>query len=123
MECNVKVEPGYIRVDVVNRETAEETAQFIDAILAALREHRIPKILLVLRKSRAIFKVGQYNLIDAFKAGALIPGLRIAHVSDSPELQASQDYIALLGRQHGIASRAFKDEDAALSWLLSGEPA
>jgi hypothetical protein len=44
--------------------------------------------------------------------------LRIALASDSRELLASQQYIALLAQQRGIDVAAFAAEPAARQWLL-----
>lgn len=124
MRYSVSVEDSHIRCEVFDRKTVEETKQFVDAIFEKLRETKMRRVLVLIRDSQPIFTVGRYQLEQIFKsAAAMVPGLRVAHVSDSKELQASQDYIALLGRQQGVACRALRDEQEGLKWLLSEEPA
>jgi hypothetical protein len=48
-----------------------------------------------------------------------IAGLKVAFIADTRELQMSQQYIALLGRQRGLQFEAFDSEAAALAWLTS----
>ena len=100
------------------RQGGEETRAFVDAILAALREHKMTRLLISVRASRPVFKVEQYGLSDALLqvAGS---GLRVAFIADSKEIAMSQEYIALLGRQRGLDFRTFPTEEAALAWLLA----
>lgn len=120
MRFTVEPREGYLRAEMRYRESAEETKQFVEAIVEAIGRHRLGRVLIVIRESQAVFRVGRYNLFEAFRAALeIVPDLRVAHVSDSPELRASQDYIALLARQHGIAAKAFPDEEEALEWLLA----
>ncbi len=124
MRYTVQVEGSHIRCEVCDRKTVDETKQFVDAIFEKLRETKIRRVLILIRDSQPIFTVGRYQLEQIFKnAATMVPGLRVAHVSDSKELQASQDYIALLGRQQGVACKAIREEHEALRWLLSEEPA
>lgn len=82
-----------------------------------LREHGIPRILISVRASRPVFKVGQYGLSDALAQVAGM-GLRVAFISDSKEIAMSQQYIALLGQQKGRDFSAFPTEQEAVKWLL-----
>jgi hypothetical protein len=124
LRYSVRIEDSHIRCEVFDRKTVQETKEFVDAVFEKLRETRMRRVLILIRDSQPIFTVGRYQLEQTFKsAAAMVPGLRVAHVSDSKELQASQDYIALLGRQQGVACRAIGDEPEALRWLLSEEPA
>ena len=111
---------GYLKAEMSERDTAAETAEFVDAIVAALRSHDVRKLLISTRKSRPVFKVEDWKLSAALDAVMSIPGLRVAFVSDTRELAMSQDYIALLGRQRGLEFRAFgADEPAAVAWLTA----
>ena len=119
MRYTITAQGGYLRAEMTGRDTAAETREFVDAIVKGLRESGLNRLLIVIRQSRAIFKVGEYNIDDYFKAVASIPDLRVAHVGDTAELRASQEYIALRGKQHGVECRALKDEKEAVGWLLS----
>jgi len=98
------------------RETGEETRVFVDAIIAALRQHKLARLLISVRSSRPVFKVEQYGLSEALMQVANM-ALRVAFIADSKEVAMSQQYIALLGQQRGLDCRTFDDEAAAVAWL------
>ena len=112
MLCEITVEAGYLRVDLFNRETAEETRDALAAIAAEARKHACSQILISVHASRPIFKVEQYGLPDYFRELG-----RIALTGDSAELRISQQYIESLARRNGINVRSFPNEQAALSWF------
>jgi hypothetical protein len=118
MRYTIDVHPDYIKAEMREREAAEETREFVEAILAALRQHKLPRLLISVRSSRPVFKVEEYGLSDALVqlAGT---GLRVAFIADDKETAMSQEYIALLAQQRGLDFQTFgDDEQAALAWLL-----
>lgn len=121
MRYTIEKQPaGYLKAEMVDRDTAEETAQFVTAIVQALRTQEGRKLLISTRQSRPVFKVEDWKLSAALDQVMSIPGLKVAFVSDTRELAMSQDYIALLGRQRGLDFQAFgADESAAVAWLVS----
>ena len=112
MLCEFTVEAGYLKVDLFNRQTAEETRDALAAIAAEARKHACSQILISVHASRPIFKVEQYGLPDYFKELG-----RIALTGDSAELRISQQYIESLARRNGINVRSLPNEQAALDWL------
>lgn len=116
MRYTIEVQPGYLKAEMRARETAEETREFVQGILAALREHRPARLLISIRESRPVFKVEEWGLSDAMTQ-VLGSGLRVAFIADSKELAMSQEYIALLGRQKGLDFRTFASEQEAVDWL------
>jgi len=112
MLCEISVEAGYLKVDLFNRQTAEETRDALAAIAAEARKHACSQILISVHASRPIFKVEQYGLPDYFKELG-----RIALTGDSAELRISQQYIESLARRNGINVRTFPNEQAALYWF------
>ena len=103
---------------MVERDTAAETAEFVQAIVAALRQHGVSRLLISTRRSRPVFKVEAWKLSEALNQVMSIPGLRVAFISDTREIAMSQEYIALLGRQRGLDFRSFDGDDAAaVAWL------
>ena len=118
MRYSIDVRDGYLRAEMVERETPEETRQFNHAVHAAMLEKEVARLLVVVRSSRPIFRVEEYQLSEFFKAVAAIRGLRVALVSDSNELAAAHEYVELIASQKGIALRAFHAEPPALEWLL-----
>ena len=115
-----KIEPcaGYLKAEMIERDTAQETSEFVAAIVDALRSHRIYKVLISIRSSRPVFKVEEWNLSGALDQVMGMPGLKVAFIADTKEISMSQEYIALLAQQRGLAFRAFGAEKAALAWLL-----
>jgi hypothetical protein len=114
MRYTIELKSGYMKAEMRERETPEET--FVQAILAALREHKVPRVLISVRASRPVFKVEDWGLSDALSQ-VLGTGLRVAFISDSKEVAMSQQYIALLGQQKGLDFRSFATEQEAVAWL------
>ena len=110
---------GYLKAEMVERDTAAETAEFVEAIVEALLAHAADKLLISIRESRPVFKVEEWKLSAALDKVMSIAGLQVAFISDSREVQMSQEYIALLGRQRGLDFRSFESEQAAVAWLTS----
>jgi hypothetical protein len=108
---------GYLKAEMTGRETAAETAEFVQATVAALGKHQLYRVLVSIRSSRPVFKVEQWNLSQTLDLLMSTPNLQVAFISDTPELKMSQDYIALLGRQRGLAFETFATEQAAVAWL------
>ena len=117
MQVKFELLPGVLRVEIRQRETAQETRQSAEAIFAEREKHGVLALLLVVKESRPIFKVEEYGLSGLFERVAAIPGLRIANVGDSAELRSAHEYIELLAKQRGVALRAFVSEREALAWL------
>ncbi len=117
MQVKFELLPGVLRVEIRERETAEETRDGAEAIFAERAKHGVLAILLVAKDSRPIFKVEEYGLSGLLERVAAIAGLRIAVVGDSPELRSAHQYIELLAKQRGVPLRAFASEREALAWL------
>jgi hypothetical protein len=118
VKYTIELLSGYLKAEMVERETAAETADFVQAIVSALRSQAVFKLLISIRNSRPVFKVEEWKLSEALDQVMSIPGLKVAFAADTRELAMSQDYIALLGRQRGLQFEAFGSEQAALAWLL-----
>jgi hypothetical protein len=127
MKYAIEPRDGYLHATVFNRDTAEQMREFLFAVHAACREHALAKILLAVRRSRAMFKPEDYGLAGA-KGGyvneLLTPVCRVALVGDTDEVNSANEYIELVARQRGFNVRAFRDEQAAQRWLgEAGRPA
>jgi hypothetical protein len=114
---SIEVLSGYLKAEMVERESAAETAEFVDALVAALRTRGVYKLLISIRRSRPVFKVEDWKLSEALDKVMSVPNLKVAFIADTRELAMSQEYIALLGRQRGLEFEAFITEQAALAWL------
>lgn len=116
----ISAESGFLRSELFNRGTIEETQKFLEAVLAAAIRHKLPHVLICVRNSIAIFTVERYGFsryLDlAFKSR-----YKIALVGDTLELRIAHQYIATLARMRGVKVRAFPNESVAVSWLRSGD--
>lgn len=121
MRYTIVAAPRYVKAEMVERDTAEETKEFVHAILETLRKHKPPRVLVCVRSSRPVYKVDSWDLSGALDQMVLLKGLRVALIADSKELAMSQEYIALLARQRGVDFRTFAAEKEAAEWLA--EPA
>ena len=113
----ITTEPGYLRAELFERETVEETRAFLDAVVRNNAIHRRSRVLILVRASKSIFQVVAHGLMECFEQlSATVPG-QIALVGDTRDLRLSHEYIEVIARQRGLNVRSFRDEAAALAWL------
>jgi hypothetical protein len=112
MHYRIEPKGDHLRAVLYGRDTPQETRDFIHAVHAACRQHDQPRILIVVRQSRALFK-----LDDRYLKKLLSATCQVALVGDTPEVNAANEYIAMLARQQGLNIRAFQGERAAARWL------
>jgi hypothetical protein len=117
MQYKIAMERGYLRADLLERETAEETRTFLRAVVFESVKHGCPRILVHVRSSKTLFTVERYGVLETFKKLASDPAHRIALLGDTVELGMSHDYVALLARQQGISLRNFQNESQAVEWV------
>lgn len=120
MRYQIALFPDYLKAEMIERETAEETREFLDAILAAVMQHQVSRLLISVRSSRPIFKVQSYGLYQYLRKAAERSPHQIALISDSLESRLSQMYIEFLARQYGANVRCFRQEEDAIRWFKSG---
>jgi hypothetical protein len=117
MKYQITMEGGFLRADLLERETAEETRAFLQAVVLGSVNHRCSRILVHVRLSNPLFTVERHGVLGLFKKIASDPLHRIALLGDTLELGMSHDYVSLLGRQQGINLRSFKTAEEAVEWL------
>ena len=117
MNYEISAEPGFLRAKLRNRETIEESREFLEGIALENKVHRRSGILVDVRASRPIFHVDRHGLFDQCRRLLAGASCRIALLGDTKELRLSHDYIALLARQQGLDVRSFRNEVDALRWL------
>lgn len=116
MQLRITREKGYLRAELQGRETAEHMREAIRALLGECRRAGVPRVLLVTRASRPLFKVEDFGL-TAFLEREMGPACRVALVAENQELRAADEYIATMAHQKQAAVRAFAAEAAAVRWL------
>jgi len=117
MRCEITVEPGFLKAELLDRQTPEETRDALAAIAAAAREHACSQILISVRASRALSQVELPRFLEYFRELGGTPKHRIALTADSDELRLSQQYFESVTRRNGINVRSLPNEQAALDWL------
>jgi hypothetical protein len=117
MRFTVEHVENYLRGDLYNRETAEQTRQFLNAVAGEARDTAVDRVLISVHASRPIFRVRQFGLSELFEAVATRAAHRVAAVADSFEGQLAQQYAVTLARQRGLNVRSFRSEDEAIAWL------
>lgn len=117
MRYSIEARPDYLHARVSGRESAAEMREFLLAVHAACGRHGIARVLMSIRASRAVFRAEDYGL-SGYANQLATPACRMALTADTPELHAAHEYIEIVARQQGLDVRAFRDESAAVRWLL-----
>ena len=117
MQYKIAMDRGFLRADLLRRETAEETRRFLRAVVFESVRHGCPRVLVHVRSSKTLFTVEKFGVLETFKRLASDPAHRIALVGDTVEMGISHDYVALLARQQGITLRNFHNESQAIEWV------
>ena len=106
-----------LRAELIERESVDETQEFIRAVADEARKQNCLRILVWVRRSRPIFKVEQYRISEYFKQLAANREVRVALLADSEEVRAAHEYIEVLARLQGANVGTFREEPSALEWL------
>jgi hypothetical protein len=120
MKYSIEARDGYLHAAVSDRDTADEMRDFLLAVHAASKQHDLPKIVMAVRRSRAVFKPEDYGLsgnMRGYVNDLVTPACQIALVADTAELHTSHEYIEMVARQQGVNVRAFPDEASAVRWM------
>lgn len=120
MLYKISIESDYLKADLFNRKTVEETQEFFDIVANSARTHQRSRILISVHASTPLFTVERSGFLAHFRSVSVDPSHKIALVADNEELGFSHQYIEQLGRLQGINVRNFRDERAGLVWF-SGE--
>src|SRR5437879_13923818 len=107
MQYQITMERGFLRADLHDRETAEETRAFLQSVVLSSVNHRCSRILVHVRLSNPLFTVERHGVLKHFKEIAADPFQRIARLGNTLELGMSHHYVSLVGRQPGVTLRTF----------------
>ena len=117
MEYRISTENGFLKAELLDRETADETREFLQSVVLASINHRCSRVLVSVRLSKPLFTIERNGVLRTLKKIASDPTHKIALLGDTVELGMSHDYVSLLGRQQGICLRSFQREAQAVEWL------
>lgn len=122
MKYTFTARDGYLRADLFDRNTPEETRIFLEALAAQVLKGSHARVLIAVHRSRAIFKVQDYEASSFLQGLAARKSVKVALLADREDVRSSHEYIQLLAGQRGAQVRSFGDDAAAIAWL-TGEPA
>jgi hypothetical protein len=116
MRFELTLHPSYLKADLYQRKSAEETRAFLEAVASEGIKHEKWRVLISVHDSDPIFTVEKYGL-SAFIEVAQKYAEKIALVADSREVRFAHEYAAVLVRLAGVDVKTFREEDAAAAWL------
>ena len=117
--ARIAYQGGYLRAELSDRQTAEETRDFLRSVVAAATAHQCDRVLISIKDSKSLFKVEEYGISAYFKLLASNPSFRVSLLSDVEEVRVSHEYIVLLAHRYGAQVRSFRSEPDAVAWLLA----
>jgi hypothetical protein len=123
MRFHVAKLKDYLRAELLDRETVEETRHFLKAIAGEAQKAGLARALICVHTSRPIFKVEEYQASAYLKELAARPEARVALLSSRMDVRAAHEYLEVLAMQQGANVRSFTDEAQAVAWLRAETPA
>ncbi len=123
MKYTIADKEQYIRADLFERQSAEDTAAFLRAIGVERRKHQRKGVLICVHAPRAFFHVEKWHASRFLETLAGLGGVRVALVSRHFEVRLLHEYLEVLARLKHAPLRAFGNDAAALRWLLAHAPA
>ena len=119
MRFTIAALQDHLRAELFDRQTVEETREFLAALGEEALRRRSSRILVRVSSSRPIFKVENYQASSYLKQLAARPAIKMALVSNRHDIRAAHEYLEVLARQRGANLRSFAEEAPALRWLRS----
>lgn len=120
MRYQIIAESQYVRANLFNRQTAQETGEFLSAVADECIRLQCYHVLISVRSSKPIFTVEKYGLSSFIELALRYSG-KIAVLADSPEMRIAHEYAVMLARLRGVNVRTFRDDAAAAAWLVNGQ--
>ena len=117
MNYRISTGNGFLRAELFDRETADETRKFLQSVVLASIDHRCSRVLVHVRLSTPLFTIERHGVLGILRKIASDPLHKIALLGVTVALGISHDYVSLLGRQQGIRLRSFQGEAEAVEWL------
>src|SRR5690349_11925437 len=101
MRYELNVHPSYFRADLYNRQTADETREFLAAVATEAIKNEKWRVLISVHQSAPIFTVEKYGL-SYFIELAQKYAEKIALVADTREVRMAHEYASVLVRLAGV---------------------
>lgn len=116
MRFQLTLHPSFLKADLYQRKSAEETREFLEAVAAEGIKHEKWRVLISVHDSDPIFTVEKYGL-SSFIEVAQKYAEKIALVADTREVRIAHEYAAVLVRIGGVDIKTFREDAAAIVWL------
>jgi hypothetical protein len=118
MRYKITAKSEFLVAQLFDRDTAEETQEFLRAVVLENKTQRRRLVLLDIRSSRPLFHDPErLRLFDDFKELLFDRSCKLALLGDTKELCISHEYLTLLAQQRGLNVRSFRDRVVAFKWL------
>ena len=119
MKCTIVDKEDYIRADLLERQSAEETEAFLKAIGVERRKHQRKGVLICVHTTRTFFRVEKYHASQFLETLAGLRDVRVALVSRHYEVRLLHQYLETLARLKSAKLRSFASETDAIQWLCA----
>jgi hypothetical protein len=116
MEVRLTLAGGILKAQVINRQSIEDTVEYLSALEREYEKCPAPKVLISVARSSAIFTLKDVGF-DEWLRKAQAEGVRVALVGDTFAVQLSHQYVETIARIRGVPVRAFKSDAEAMRWL------
>ena len=123
MKYTIVDKGDYLRADLLERDHAEETESFLEAIRAAGEKYPRTRLLICVHPPRAFFRIEKYKASHFLQELAERPSVRVALVSRHFEVRLLHQYVEALAKLKRAKLKSFADDAAALRWLMAPEVA
>jgi len=122
LRFDISDQGAYLKCELLARDSAEETEQFLRAVREAALKHSASRILVSVHSPHAFFRVEKYKLSSYLDELASLPSLKVALVAQHFEVRLLQQYVEVLARLKHANVRSFGDQDEAIRWLRGTQP-
>ena len=121
MEFSIADKGDYLRADLLTRESAADTEEFLKVVREATLSHPSARLLIVVHSPRTTFRVEKFRASQFLDELAANPKYRVALVALHFEARLVQQYVEALARFKGANLRSFGHELMAVRWLTRSD--
>jgi hypothetical protein len=119
MQYTIDADEEFLRVTLSGRETDRPPSEVCAQVLAESRRRNRKRILIELDQKIPLSPTSQHRLVTSLPKLGFTAEERIALVHRKPEHQNANQFVTLVGKNHGVMVRNFSAVDAAKDWLRS----
>lgn len=117
MVYTIRLEQDYLRADLFNRASAEESREFFDQVAGLALRSGCHNVLIWEHTSRPVFSAERSGFFAELRGLSADPGHKIGLLADTAELGYAHAYLESLGALRGVNVRRFADQPSAIAWF------